>query len=164
MILTYKRCNINIFTVSFFGHRIIDNSIEIEKRLEKIVRRILNEKEYTEFLVGREGEFDILVSSVIRRVVRSCGYGNSSLILVMPYMKAEYRNNERSFHDYYDEIEICPQAEKSYFKSAIMTRNRDMVRRSDLVICCIEHEYGGAYTAVRYAGKQGVEVINIKVP
>lgn len=152
------------FTVSFFGHRIIDNSIEIEKRLEKIVRRILHEKEYTEFLVGREGEFDILVSSVIRRVVRSCEYGNSSLILVRPYMKAEYRNNERSFHDYYDEIEICPQAEKSHFKFAITVRNRAMIKRSDLVICCIEHEYGGAYKAVKYAGKHGIEVINIRVP
>lgn len=152
------------FTVSFFGHRIISNAIDVEKRLEKIVRRILHEKEYTEFLVGREGEFDILVSSVIRRVVKSCGYGNSSLILVMPYMKSEYRNNESSFHDYYDEIEVYLQSEKVHFKSAITVRNRAMIKRSDLVICCIEHEYGGAYTAVKYAEKQSIKVINIKVP
>lgn len=152
------------FTVSFFGHRVISDYADIEKRLEKIVRRILNENEYTEFLVGREGEFDILVSSVIRRVVKSCRYGNSSLILVMPYMKSEYRNNERSFHDYYDEIEVCQESEKVHFKSAITVRNMTMIKRSDLVICCIEHEYGGAYTAMKYAEKQSIEVINIKVP
>lgn len=152
------------FTVSFFGHRIISNAIDVEKRLEKIIRRILHEKEYTEFLVGREGEFDILVSSVIRRVVKSCSYGNSSLVLVLPYMKAEYRNNESSFHDYYDEIEICSESEKAHFKSAITIRNKTMVNRSELVICCIEHEYGGAYKAVEYAKKQSINVINIKVP
>lgn len=152
------------FTVSFFGHRIINNAIETEKRLEEIIRRILKENEYTEFLVGREGEFDIIVSSIIRRVVKPCDYGNSSLILVMPYMKAEYRNNERSFLDYYDGIEVCPQSEKAHFKSAITIRNKVMIDRSDLVICCIEHKYGGAYTAVKYAQKQNIDIINIKVP
>ncbi len=156
--------NLKTFTVSFFGHRIMSNAIDVEKRLEKIIRRILHEKEYTEFLVGREGEFDILVSSVIRRTVKSCGYGNSSLVLVLPYMKAEYRNNESSFHDYYDEIEICSESEKAHFKSAIMIRNKTMVNRSELVICCIEHEYGGAYKAVKYAEQQNIDIINIKVP
>lgn len=152
------------FTVSFFGHRIISNAIETEKRLEEIIRRILKENEYTEFFVGREGEFDIIVSSVIRRVVKSCDYGNSSLVLVMPYMKAEYRNNEQNFFDYYDEIEVCQQSEKVHFKSAITIRNKVMIDRSDLVISCIEHEYGGAYIAVKYAQKQNIDIINIKVP
>lgn len=156
--------NLKTFTVSFFGHRTINNAIDVEKRLEKIICRILHEKEYTEFLVGREGEFDILVSSVIRRTVKLCGYENSSLVLVMPYMKAEYRNNECSFHDYYDEIEICSESEKAHFKSAITIRNKSMIDRSDLVVCCIEHEYGGAYTAVEYAKKQNIDIINIKVP
>lgn len=153
----------NVFTVSFFGHRTVEDFIGTEKRLEKIIRRILHEKEYTEFLVGRDGEFDVLASSVIRRVVKSCGYGNSSLILVMPYMKAEYLQNKQSFHDYYDEIEICQQSERVHFKSAFAVRNRTMVDRSDLVVCCIEHDYGGAFNAVKYAEKLGIEIINIKV-
>ena len=49
-----------IVTVSFFGHRIIDNALEIEKRLEQLIRTLLREHEYIEFLVGRDGEFDQL--------------------------------------------------------------------------------------------------------
>ena len=40
-------------------------------------------------------------------------------------------------------------------------RNRRMVDRSQLVICYIEQNKGGAYTAVQYAREIGCTVINI---
>ena len=49
------------YTVSFFGHRFIKEPLLIEKRLEVLFRKLLGEKEYIEFLVGRNGEFDQLV-------------------------------------------------------------------------------------------------------
>ena len=52
----------NIYTVSFFGHRFIEEPLLIEKRIEILLRKLLREKEYIEFLVGRDGEFDQLVS------------------------------------------------------------------------------------------------------
>ena len=48
------------YTVSFFGHRQIDYSIEIENHLERLVCKLLLEKEYVVFLVGRDGAFDQL--------------------------------------------------------------------------------------------------------
>lgn len=97
----------NLFAVSFFGHRQVDDPFLIERQLESIIRELLLTKEYVEFLVGRDGEFDQLVSSTVRRRKRTIRDDNSSLVLVLPYMTAEYRNNEESFHEYYDEIEIC---------------------------------------------------------
>ena len=55
----------NIFSVSFFGHRQIDNPLHIESQLEEIISSLLKREEYIEFLVGRDGEFDQLVSSTI---------------------------------------------------------------------------------------------------
>lgn len=55
----------NTFTVSFFGHRQIDNPFQVELQLEKIICSLLKRDEYIEFLVGRDGEFDQLVSSTI---------------------------------------------------------------------------------------------------
>lgn len=55
----------NIFSVSFFGHRQIDNPLQIESQLEEIISSLLKREEYIEFLVGRDGEFDQLVSSTI---------------------------------------------------------------------------------------------------
>ena len=75
----------NICTVSFFGHRQIDDVFKIEKQLEALIRELLLTKEYVEFLVGRDGEFDQLVSSTIRRCKRNTRDDNSALVLVLPY-------------------------------------------------------------------------------
>ena len=80
--------------MSFFGHREIDDFLEIEDRLENIICELLQSKVYIRFLVGRDGEFDLLVSSVIRRCVKRYeSYDNTSFILILPYMRAEYIDN-----------------------------------------------------------------------
>ena len=84
----------NLYAVSFFGHRQIDNVFVIEQRLEMMIRKLLVSKEYVEFLVGRDGEFDQLVASTVRRCKRAIRDDNSALVLVLPYATAEYRNNE----------------------------------------------------------------------
>ena len=151
----------NTYTVSFFGHREINNTSEIEIKLEKIIRNLIERKEYVEFLVGRDGEFDQLVSSTIRRLTAIYSYGNSSHVLVLPYMKAEYRDNQQSYLDYYDEVEVCAESSVAHYKSAISVRNMKMVDRSDLIVCFIQHNNGGAYKAVQYAKNNGVEIYNL---
>lgn len=148
-------------TVSFFGHRMIDNALEIENRLEQLIRTLLHEHEYVEFLVGRDGEFDQLVSSTIRRCKREYRSNNSAHIWVLPYVMAEFRDNEKSFRDYYDEIEVCEAAAGSHYKNAHQTRNRAMVDRSDLVVLCIQRGSGGAWQTMKYAKKQGKTCINL---
>ncbi len=151
----------DIYTVSFFGHREVERALEIESRLDQLLHYLITQKQYIEFLVGRDGEFDLLAASAIRRAVKQYGYGNTSLILVLPYMKAEYRDNEQSYISYYDEVEICSESSDAHYKSAIQVRNRCMVDRSDLVVCCIQHKSGGAYKTMQYAKKQGKQVRNL---
>ena len=150
-----------IFTVAFFGHRYIDNPFRIEERLEEHIYRLLAEKEYVDFLVGRDGEFDQFASSAVLRVRKRYRDDNSSLILVLPYARAEYLNNEESYHNYYSEVEISYEASKAHPKAAIQIRNREMVDRADLILCCIEREKGGAWQTIQYAIKQGKTVINL---
>ena len=126
-----------------------------------MIRELLLSKEYVEFLIGRDGEFDQLVASAVRRCKRAVHDDNSSLVLVLPYATAEYLNNEQSFHEYYDAVEICEEAAGKHFKSSHQTRNRSMVDRSDMVIFCVERESGGAYTTMRYAKKNGTQLINL---
>lgn len=152
---------LDIYTVTFFGHRVIKNQIEIEERIEQIARELISTKEYVEFLVGRNGDFDQCAASAVRRANKALDRGNCSLILVLPYMTAEFKKNEKGFYDYYDDVEICGKSERSHFKAAIGIRNREMTNRSDLVICCIEHESGGAYNAVKYARESGKTVIDL---
>lgn len=151
----------DIYTVSFFGHREIERTLEIERNLDNLLRDIILQKEYVEFLIGRDGEFDLLASSVIKRAIRDYGYGNTYFTLVLPYMRAEYRDNEKSYLDYYDEVVICSESAEAHYKSAIQIRNRCMVKRSNLVVCCIQHNSGGAYKTMQYASKKGKRIINI---
>ena len=150
-----------VYTVSFFGHRTIENGFEVRQHLEKEVTRLIEQMEYVEFLVGRDGDFDIIAASVIRRIKTQRDLGNCSLTLVLPYMKAEFRNNEQLFLNYYDEVEICEQSSRAHYKSAIPIRNRAMVDRSDLIICYIKQSYGGAYKTICYAEKHGRKIINM---
>ena len=151
----------DIYTVSFFGHREVERALEIESRLDQLLHDLITQKQYVEFLVGRDGEFDLLAASAIRRAVKRYGYGNTSIILVLPYMKAEYRDNKQYYLSYYDEVEICSESSDAYYKSAIQVRNRCMVDRSDLVVCWIQHKSGGAYSTMKYAKKQGKQVRNL---
>ena len=152
---------LEIFTVAFFGHRYIDNPLKVEELLEERIRKLINENEYVDFLVGRNGEFDQCVSSTALRVRKNVRNDNSALVLVLPYPTAEYLNNENYFYDYYTDVEISHAASVAHPKSAIQIRNREMVDRADLIICYIEHEKGGAWQTVQYAIKQGKTVINL---
>ena len=151
----------NIFTVSFFGHRQLDNPFIIEEKLEKIIRGFLTTKEYVVFLVGRDGAFDQLVSSVVRKCKRTIRDDNAALILVLPYLTAEYKHNEESFHKYYDKVEICEASAGRYFKSAHQIRNHSIIDHSDMVIFCVDHNSGGAYRTMQYASKTGAKYVNL---
>lgn len=150
-----------VYSVSFFGHRVIEDPLTIEQKLEVLIRRLLTEKSYVEFLVGRDGEFDQLVSSVIRRCKRTVRDDNSAYVWVLPYPTAEYWDNEEAFREYYDEIEVCSGSAGGHFKAAHQTRNRTMVDRSDLVVFCVQHESGGAWQTMKYARKQGKAHVNL---
>ena len=152
---------LNIFTVAFFGHRYIDNPLKMEEMLEEQIRKLINEKEYVDFIVGRNGEFDQCVSSTVLRVRKNVRDDNSALVLVLPYATAEYLKNEEYFHNYYTDVEISYEASKAHPKSAIQIRNREMVDRADLVICYVEGKYGGAWKTVEYAIKHEKPVVNL---
>lgn len=152
---------LDIFTVAFFGHRYIDNPLKVEELLEEQIRKLINEKEYVDFLVGRNGEFDQCVSSTMLRVRKNVRDDNSALVLMLPYPTAEYLNNEEYFHDYYTDVEISYAASMAYPKSAIQIRNREMVDRADLIICYVEEKRGGAWQTIQYATIQEKNIINL---
>ena len=145
----------------FFGHRYIDNPLKVEELLETKIRKLINEKEYIEFLVGRNGDFDRCASSAILRVRKNVRANNSALVLMLPYATAEYLNNEEYFNGYYTDVEISYKASIAHPKAAIQIRNREMVTRADLIICYVEENSGGAYKTVQYAEKVSKTIINL---
>ena len=147
-----------VFTVSLFGHRMLNNPLKVERKLEDLLYPLFREKAYVDFLVGRDGEFDLLAASVIHRLKKTYREDNSALIWVQPYETAEYRRHEPDYLAYYDEVRIC---ESIHYKSAFQQRNRAMIDQSELVIVYVGRQNGGAYQALQYAQKCHKQIVNL---
>ena len=152
---------LSLYTVCFFGHRQVDDFQSAEQAVEKIIEKLLQEHEFVEFLVGRDGEFDQIVSSTILRLKKRTDNANCSLTWVMPYPKADYINNQENYDSYYDFVEICEQSVHAHPKAAIQIRNRKMVDLSDLCVFYVTRKNGGAYQTFRYAETTGIPIINL---
>lgn len=146
-----------IYTVSLFGHREIDDLRQMENRLMPIVSGLIKNKPYVAFLIGRNGEFDEYGASVIKRAQKENGKENNDMTLVLPYRVADVEYYEK----YYDSIIIPEAVHGVHYKAAITLKNRWMVEKSDLVIVYVEREYGGAFKAMKYAESLGKCVINL---
>lgn len=150
-----------LVTVCFFGHREIDRFEQVSEWVEKVIDRLFHRYACIDFLIGRDGDFDRIVSSAIVRAQRAYGKERGHHILVLPYLRAEYRDNMAGFETYYDEIEICEKSAYAYPKGAITIRNQFMVDRSDVCVFYVERESGGAWRTLRYAIRKHKTVINL---
>ena len=146
-----------VFTVSLFGHRKIDDLRRLRNQLAPIVKELIQTKSYVAFLIGRNGEFDEYVASVIKHHQKEVGKENSDITLVLPYTVADLSYYEK----YYDSVIIPESVCGAYPKSAITLKNRWMIRQSDLVIVYVERDKGGAYKAMKYAEKLDKKVMNL---
>lgn len=149
------------FTVSFFGHRIINDWDAVEKALERVIRHIIENHNGVTFLVGRDGDFDHLVTSTIRRLRQKTDCCDLSLVWVQPYPKAEYYRDSEAFDEYYDAVEVCDKSASAHPKAAYGIRNQEMIDCSDLVVFYVESSVGGAHRALQYSDERGKQVINI---
>ena len=147
----------DIFTVSLFGHREIDDLRRLENKLSPIIKELIRTKPYVAFLIGRNGEFDEYAASVIKRAQKEVRKDNNDITLVLPYTVAKIEYYEK----YYDGIVIPESLHRVHPKAAITLKNRWMIEKSDLVIVYVERNKGGAYTAMKYAQKLNKTVINI---
>ena len=152
---------LSLYTVCFFGHRQVDDFQSAEQAVESLIENLIQEHEFVEFLVGRDGEFDQIVSSTILRLKKRTDKANCSLTWVMPYLKADYINNQESYASYYDSVEVCEQSAHAHPKAAIQIRNRSIIARADLCVFYVSKKKGGAYQTFRYAETTGIPIINL---
>ena len=145
-----------IYRVTFIGHRCIEREYELENKIEEIIKNLIRTKEYVEIYMGRNGDFDISAASAVKRAQKALGKHNSSLILVEPYSM----KNDPFYEKYYDEV-ILPIDNKIHPKAAITKRNQWMLDQADFLICFVTRNAGGAYAALKYAEKQKIGVFNL---
>lgn len=147
----------NLFRVSLFGHRGIEDLLKLDKMLAPVIRELIQTRPYVSFLIGRNGEFDEYAASVIKRLQKEHGKENNDITLVLPYSVADIEYYE----NYYDSIIIPDDMHGVHPKAAITLRNKWMIEHSELVLLYVHSSRGGAYTAMRYAQKLNKKIVNI---
>ena len=143
-----------VYRVALFGHRDFGQHKRLDDTLYPLIKELLRTKDFVDFYIGRDGEFDIYAASIIKRVQMAMGTENSELNLVLPYVRKDIEYYEK----YYDRVSIPISAHP---KLAITKRNEWMVEQADIVICYIERKKGGAHASIRYAETLGKVVLNL---
>lgn len=137
---------------AFFGHK--DTPESIRPLLESAVKQIIERYPDITFYVGNNGNFDRMVLSVLKSLSEDFPTISYSVILAyLPIKKDELYNSLPTI--YPEGIESVPK------KHAISYRNDWIVKKADMVICYITHNYGGAAKFVEKACKKGKTVCNL---
>lgn len=142
-----------------FGHREVYE--DINAQLLVTINAVIKTYNVGTFLVGGDGQFDLIAAGTVRRLKEK--YPFIRLILVRPYWTKELLNNKEYYYESYDDVIIPEELLETYYRNAITKRNRWMVNHSNCVISYQRREFGGAYNAIEYAKKCGKPVVDIKM-
>lgn len=140
-----------------FGHRQIFDNID-EQIYDYVVEAVRIGCDT--FFTGDMGDFDKKFSSAVRRAKKK--YPHIKLICVKPYLTRELQESKEYYYAMYDDIIIPTELADVHYKSIITKRNQWMIDNSDIVIGYTIRDYGGAYTAVKYAEKQNKKILYIQ--
>ena len=148
----------NEYKVAIIGHRDLDykNYKIAETKLIQLLRTLTDDN-CIEVYLGKNGDFDNLAASVIKRMKKEAGDEMIYMTLVLPYQVRDIEFYERS----YDRVLIPDSLHGVHPKSAITKRNFWMIEECDLFVCFVTESGGGANRALKYAEKLGKRIVNL---
>lgn len=144
---------------AFIGHRQIFSK-DICERLKTAVHNEINNGCMT-FTMGTHGQFDRCALFVCKELRKT--YKDLTIEVVITSLNEIVRNNEYEMTPYSDVKTVMYDIEDAHFKQQITLSNRQMIDDCDALICYVNTlEYrSGAKTALRYAEKRGLKIINL---
>ena len=120
-----------MITCTFAGHREVFGSCT--QKIENALETLIENEDTLYCYVGGMGEFDGFSAAAVR--------------------------NKEYYETSFDDILSPAELAEIHYKRAIPARNRWLVDNSDYLIVMVWRDFGGAYTTLRYAQKQGKKII-----
>ena len=148
-----------MFRTAFIGHRQVYGKGVADRIRNEIETQIkLGCKKFT---MGTHGEFDRLALSACRSLRKE--YPDIEIEVVITSLNAIKRDSEFAAALYDDVKTVMFDIEDVHFKQRIALSNRQMIDGCDTLICYVdERTYrSGAKTAMRYAKKKGLKIVNL---
>lgn len=144
---------------SFAGHSQLSAKESIYEKLLTTVEALITSEGITEFWTGNYGDFDRLSAGAVRALKDK--HPEIRLVLVVPYLTADINESRDYYSESYDEIVIADMPASTPKRLGIIKANQYMVNNSEVLVCFIEHSFGGAAKTMEYAKKKGVRVVNL---
>lgn len=149
--------------VTFIGHRRIEQTEALKKRLTDIVTELIVKENADTFLFGSRGEFNRLCHDVVSQL--KAQYPHIRRV----YVRAEYDYGDK-FTDYllagYEET-FFPDKVREAGALSYIIRNQVMVDISDLLVVYCDMNYkpaktkSGTVMAIQYARRKKKPMINL---
>ena len=144
---------------AFIGHR----EIFVKDIAERLLIAIRTEIEHgcSVFTMGTHGEFDSLALNACRGLRKT--HKDLEIEVVLTSLHSIERGAELDSVPYSDVKTVMYELEEVHFKRRITLSNRKMIDGCNALICYVDPSAyrSGAKTAMRYAQKQGLKVINL---
>lgn len=144
---------------AFIGHRKVFAK-NIEKRLLDAIQTETGNGCMT-FTMGTHGEFDRLALNVCRRL-RNANNG-LEIEVVITSLNTVKKGGESDTVPYDDVKTVMYNIENAHYKQQITLSNRYMIDTCDTLICYVDISVhrSGAKTALRYAERKGLKIVNL---
>lgn len=150
-------------TACFTGHRQLpaDEVDSLADRLDELLDCLVRHG-YRDFISGAALGFDLLAAERVLLLKRRCP--DVRLLLAIPCQNqtARWRPEDAARYEH-----IVYHADHThvlspfYFDGCMQVRNRFMVDRSSLCICCMTAFQGGTASTVKYAQTKKLPVVNV---
>ena len=149
-------------TCCIFGHRTINETVELRERITQTIERLITEKGVDTFLFGSKSRFDGLCLEIVTKLKEK--YPHVKRIYVraeFPFINDDYKAYLLKLYDdtYY------PESIMGAGRASYVERNFEMINNSKYCIVYCNESYApatrksGTKIALGYALKKGREII-----
>ncbi|MBR3993930.1 MAG: DUF1273 family protein [Clostridia bacterium] len=144
----------------FAGHSDLCGADVIYGKLLSVIKILTETQGILEYWVGNYGAFDSLCAEAVREL--KIKYPGVQLNLVVPYLTAGINEYKEQFYANFDNILLADVPENTPKRLKIIKCNQYMIKNADVLVCYVEHSFGGAAKTLEYARKREVlKIINL---
>lgn len=144
--------------ITFCGHASCYLSKDDDEKLLHIFENVVGDKQ-VDFYLGGYGDFDNFAKRCATEYKRT--HPSARLVFVTPYIGRWLDRRREYLKEEYDEV-LYPPLENVPYRFAISARNKYIIDNADVVIAYVKVDFGGAYSALKYAERKNKTIFKIE--
>lgn len=147
--------------ITFIGHSCLYKHDFLIPKISSTIIENLSYNDPIVFYCGGYGDFDNICNYTCH-LIKNTKKISCEIVFITPYITMAQQEKIKHLinSQIYDSV-IYPPLEHIPAKFAIIKRNEWMIEQADLVIAYVKNNFGGAYTALKYAEKKKKRIINL---